>query len=213
MITSGAIAAVEMSPDGKWLAASATDGNAYLWAMDADRPTSKAVAICASRKPCGMAFTADSRWLATVGHDSVRLWNVDLHDLINRAASATLARRQSIAFRYAWLSPSRTVAGRIVQQRMATSKCAIARHALAPSLRSLRSATTRIAGAAVRRWNEIQPELSQRMAAVTAGTAPCVPIAPPAAAQAKPAAARTAASRFELPRRATQGNSLRLYVH
>jgi WD40 repeat protein len=213
-IASGAIAAVEISPDGTWLAASALDGNAYLWAMDADGPTSKAVAICASRKSCGMAFTANSRWLATVGHDSVRLWNVDLHDLINRATSATLARRQLIAFRYAWLNPSRTVAGRILQQRLVASKYAIARHALAPSLSSLRSATTRLARTAVRRWEEVQPKLNQRMAALTAGTAPCVAIAQPAAAQAKPAAAaRTAASRFELPRRATQGNSLRLYVH
>jgi hypothetical protein len=53
------------------------------------------------------------------------------------------------------------------------------------------------------------------MAALSASSAADAPIAQPAAPQINPAPTPRAAadSRFELPRRASQGNTLRLYVH
>jgi WD40 repeat protein len=210
----GEVANLDFSRDGKWLAASDSNGGVRLWAMSNEGPNADAVVIRASRKPCSVAFTANSRWLAAAGCNSaVRLWNVDLHDLINRAAATTRARCESIAFRYAWLAPSQTIAGRIITQQIGESIMAVVGRSLAPHVGRLHSKATQLAAAAARRWEEIQPELAQRMAAATANTAPCAPITQPAPQAPKPAAPRTATSRFEIPRRSTQGNTLRLYVN
>jgi WD40 repeat protein len=213
-VSAGAVTAAEISGNGKWLAASAAGAGVYLWALQDDGPDAKAVMIHASGGLCDIAFTSNSRWIAASGDDSaVRLWNVDLPDLIVRA-SAALARRHSVAFRYVWLDPSQTIAGRVIAGQIDNSAYAVLGRSLARHVGNMQSTATRIAQSAAGRWAEIQPALAQRRADISAfPTVEAPATQPPARPDQAAFTPRTAKSRFELPRRATQGNTLRLYVN
>lgn len=69
------VLALAFSPDGKWIASGATDGQAILWKADTGAQT-HAIGPAGSRVT-GVGFSADSKRLMTVAASEVGLWNVE----------------------------------------------------------------------------------------------------------------------------------------
>jgi WD40 repeat protein len=70
-----AVGAIAFSGDGKWLAsAGVEDRQLRLWALNADPPSS--FAIAAPPFLCDLAFSPDDKRLAGISRDAVKLWDV-----------------------------------------------------------------------------------------------------------------------------------------
>lgn len=89
------VTSVELSPNGRWLAAGSTDDIVRLWSLDAAEPASSVQLLrqfdhadnSLDREGhldevTELAFSPDSRWLATGSRDdSVRLWDLTTLDV------------------------------------------------------------------------------------------------------------------------------------
>ncbi|HEX6961622.1 MAG TPA: hypothetical protein VF175_07125, partial [Lacipirellula sp.] len=197
-----------------WLAAAAADGNLQLWAVGERGPAGPAVQLHAGNGASKLAFSPDNRTLAaTVKNRSVRLWNVDIHDLVSRAENAAVARTKSIAYRYLWLDPTQTLLGRVAFEQFAASNYALAWQSVHPQRIRLATVASEAAATVMGRWSKLQPQIADRVAALDASSTIAAegPItsAEVSTTVEPPPSNKT---RYVVPRHASQGNTLRLYV-
>lgn len=75
---SGWIGMIGFSPDGHWLATTATDAEVKLWDLNAPDPAAQPHILLGHQASVGLiAFDSKSRWLATAGNDrTVRVWDL-----------------------------------------------------------------------------------------------------------------------------------------
>ena len=95
----GQISSLAFSPDGRWLVTGGSynretqtlDYNTRLWDMRSDPPGQSPIVLAGHQgEIAAVAFSADSRWLATGGGDStVRLWNLSGNDPGSSAVALT----------------------------------------------------------------------------------------------------------------------------
>jgi len=69
--------AVAFDPGGRWAAAGRIDAEIYLWSLASPYPR---VLQGHTQRPIDVAFTADSRFLASCGFEGVRLWPLSPED-------------------------------------------------------------------------------------------------------------------------------------
>jgi WD40 repeat protein len=227
------IAATAITADGRWLAASQSTGDVQLWDLADNQDTAPIVLRGNSVDRTKLAFTSDMNWLAVAGNErSVRVWNVDIHDLMNRATAIAENRKASIAVRYAWLHPSQTIAGELLLQQVIHSKVAVAWNAATTSSAGLRANSASIVAVTGTVWSKFRDHMSSiakstdsppviATALITEDAVPDLadePSAPakstkitptPTALTIQDAAAPSAAS---APRTAVQTNTLRIFV-
>lgn len=86
---------MEVSPDGRWLASGCQDGHVMLWDVEALSP----IRLGSHREGSwGVAFSPDSALLASVGGDSVVVWDVAKHTRVTTLKEETRGVLAGVAF-------------------------------------------------------------------------------------------------------------------
>src|SRR5208282_1128208 len=85
----GAVYAVAISADSRWLVTGSADKTARLWDLRAKEPAANPVVLRGHDGGVyAVAISADSRWVVTGSSDNTaRLWLLQLNDLINLACT------------------------------------------------------------------------------------------------------------------------------
>jgi WD40 repeat protein len=186
----GPLTSAGISADGQWLAAGAETGIVHLWKFSSRGPAEPAIVLESGHSGLfALALTTNTHWLAAGSDRSIRLWNLDVRDLIARASSFSSARKQSLAVRHPWLDPDNTIAGRTFRARFETSKYAVIWQTARVQAEPMPKDAAGVFSVIATKWSDAQARLS------ASASAQVSPTPQPSASAVPESLPRTAAAR------------------